>query len=156
MKPKTEAQERVERQGGKIEANLRFTLMWSCSDDLDLHVICPSGEEIYYDHNKSACGGELDVDMNAGGTKSDHPVENVIWTGDVPAGEYQVKLHNCSGNDIPFSVEISDGDTLTHLEGVWCVHSCAKSTALHSSGGVVYLQAKRRGWKHILHTCAQG
>ena len=156
MKPKTEAEERLERQGGKIAGNLRFTLMWSCLDDLDMHIICPSGEEIYYGHKCSACGGELDIDMNAGGNRSNNPVENVIWTGDVPTGEFKVKIHNCSGNEIPFSMEISDGDKLTHLEGFWYVNPRTSFATPRPPDGIVHRQAKSRGRKHIPYACAPG
>jgi uncharacterized protein YfaP (DUF2135 family) len=48
-------------------------------NDLDLHVVEPSGEEISFSHRKSASGGELDVDMNAGSQRNDKPVENIYW-----------------------------------------------------------------------------
>jgi uncharacterized protein YfaP (DUF2135 family) len=41
-------------------------IAWSNVNDLDLHVIEPSGEETSFSHRKSATGGELDVDINAG------------------------------------------------------------------------------------------
>jgi len=44
---------------------------------------------------KSTCGGELDVDMNAGGRVSNEPVENVFWAqGKAPHGKYKVCVCN--------------------------------------------------------------
>ena len=77
-----------------------------CSD-LDLHCICPSGEEIYYSHKDSACGGNLDVDKMQ---DCPNPVENIKWQGTPPRGEYQVYVNNfaCDDNQhpMPYNVEI--------------------------------------------------
>jgi len=48
---------------GEIE----FALSWNDENDLDLHVICPCGVEIYFSNKKcQTCGGELDCDMMGG------------------------------------------------------------------------------------------
>merc|ERR1712054_544407 len=70
--------------------------MWNTYDDLDLHVLSPSGANVYHG-NKKVGGGELDVDMNAGGQKSNKPVENVYFgqRGDsAPHGSYTVTVRN--------------------------------------------------------------
>jgi len=86
--------ERLEREGGK-SGEVQITLIWYNVNDLDLHVICPSGEEIDYQRKESRCGGELDVDMNAGGPDSDEPVENVVWAeGAAPEGKYVVQVEH--------------------------------------------------------------
>src|SRR6478672_1309693 len=40
--------ERVKAAGGEIDAELRVSLSWNNFDDLDLHVVEPNGNEIYY------------------------------------------------------------------------------------------------------------
>lgn len=73
---------------------MRVTLIWENCNDLDLHLIEPSNEEIYYGHRTSAAGAELDIDANGGGCRNHSPVENIAY-GDgvtVPTGKYQVKV----------------------------------------------------------------
>ncbi len=63
----------------------QFTLIWDKDGvDLDLHVVEPSGKEIYWEEPKGAQGGELDVDN----TKGFGP-ENIYWLveSDVPGAE---------------------------------------------------------------------
>ncbi|HEY8025414.1 MAG TPA: DUF2135 domain-containing protein [Burkholderiaceae bacterium] len=52
---------------GKPQARLRVVLMWDTDGtDLDLHVISPDGEHVFYGHRSSANGGALDVDVTTG------------------------------------------------------------------------------------------
>lgn len=81
------------------DGELRFTLIWGSGDDLDLHVVEPGGERIYYNHRTSATGGELDRDDNASGRCSSDPepggVENVFWpVAGAPTGTYTVEIDN--------------------------------------------------------------
>jgi len=107
--------DRLDREGGKT-GEVQITLIWNNVNDLDLHVVCPSGERIYYQHNRSRCNGELDVDMNADGRNSNEPVENVFWPeGGAPTGEFQVFVHHFKNQGAPdptkFEVAIKyDGD----------------------------------------------
>lgn len=119
-----EMRQRVTAAGGRYEGvDVRASLMWNNRNDLDLHVIAPSGEQIFFNHKRSACGGWLDVDMNVGG-ESIKPVENVQWAkGTAPAGDYRVVVRNYrfhEGGTAPtkFMVELEvDGD-IQHFEGV--------------------------------------
>jgi hypothetical protein len=105
--------EKVKRAGGNVDATLRVSLAWFNSDDLDIHVLEPSGNVI----NFSNKDGKLDVDMNAGGPSSREPVENVQWTGRVPDGRYTVNVHNYSKResvDVGFVLEVEfDGNIQT-------------------------------------------
>ena len=85
-------EKRLEREGAKRGA-VQISLMWNNWNDLDLHVITPSGEHIYHDHRKSTCEGELDVDMNFKPT-SKTPVENIVWTRTPPAGVYRIGIRH--------------------------------------------------------------
>ena len=87
-----ELRARLEREGAR-SSDVQVSLMWNNYNDLDLHVVCPSGERIHGGNRKSACNGELDVDANVR-PDSRKPVENVVWPeGEAPAGTYQVFVH---------------------------------------------------------------
>ncbi|HYV37679.1 MAG TPA: hypothetical protein VE988_18465, partial [Gemmataceae bacterium] len=70
---------------------VQITLYWANKNDLDLHVVCPSGEEIYFE-NRQKAGGKLDVDMNVKYEEAVAPaMENVFWPqGKAPKGTYKV------------------------------------------------------------------
>ena len=74
-----EIKQRVTRAGGLYEnVDIRFSLAWNNRNDLDLHVVTPSGYHIYFRDKKAPCGGYLDVDMNVNG-ETTKPVENTRW-----------------------------------------------------------------------------
>ena len=89
--PDEELTQRLEERGAS-RGDLNFALQWSTSDDIDLHVTCPTGERVFF-RNKTACNGTLDLDANmrSQGIVAD-PVENVVFE---PAmtGIYVVQAH---------------------------------------------------------------
>jgi IPT/TIG domain len=105
--------------------DVQITLVWDDTNDLDLHVIDPSGEEIFYNHTMAASGGRLDVDANAGcGSTTSSPRENIFWpTGQAPNGTYTVRVvffEACTDPAVssPFTVNaIVDGSFMTLFEG---------------------------------------
>jgi hypothetical protein len=105
-----EIRRRVEEAGGRYENNeIRASLIWESYSDLDLHVITPSGEHIYYGNKRDRRGGYLDVDMNAGGPRTNKPVENIRWASNAPEGRYRVYVHNYADRNHrsnPYSVEL--------------------------------------------------
>lgn len=85
--------------------DVQVSVSWSDTSDVDLHVLEPSGEEIYFGHAKypetSATGGTLDLDSNAGCSRDDDGTlagthfsnENIVWpAGQGPSGTYTVRL----------------------------------------------------------------
>lgn len=122
-------QGRVARAGGQ-KGEVQFSLAWESLNDVDLHVIAPSGEHISYSHRSSKCHGELDVDMNAGsvaneGSKdfSEEPVENVRWLPrKAPTGRFTVLVHQFRWrNDRRtdnFQLLINLGQSTQVIEGV--------------------------------------
>ena len=112
---------RLRREGGKT-GDVRVSLIWNNKNDLDLHVVPPSGEEVYYAHKNTRCGGELDVDMNVRGD-STKPVENIYWpAGGAPRGKYRVYVQNYAFHERPqapydYTVEVYVAGTATRYQG---------------------------------------
>jgi hypothetical protein len=72
--------------------DVQVTLRWNNTADIDLHVMDPFEEEIYYRQPMSESGGELDVDANGDCIElTTNPVENIFWPyGQAPVGRYRV------------------------------------------------------------------
>jgi hypothetical protein len=94
---------------GQVQA----TLSWANNDDMDLHVIDPSGEEIFYGHDASESGGVLDRDVIPGCEASEignGNVENIFWPADgAPSGTYRVfvnEYHNCSDTNGQWTLQV--------------------------------------------------
>ncbi len=115
--------ERLDREEGE-RGEVTVTLMWNGDADLDLRVTCPNGEEVFF-NQPNACGGTLDVDMNAadaGGPTSDEPVENIVWEDGAPSGRYRVRVDNYESrsdgdNATPFRLRVINGDETEIIEG---------------------------------------
>lgn len=102
---------KVKRAGGRVDGELRVSLEWFNYDDLDLHVIEPTGREIWFSSKVSPSSGALDVDMNVGGNGSREAVENVVYTDLISMndGIYKVDVVNYTKReniDLGFNVEI--------------------------------------------------
>ena len=118
-RPPPATNEEVTRRGGRI-GRMNVVLSWQGNDDLDLHVVCPSGDIINYQETQH-CGGTLDVDANHVGVV-DNPVENVVWD-DPPRGRYKILVARFEDRDprsatTPFTVELKiDGQVVKSASG---------------------------------------
>jgi hypothetical protein len=119
-----EIRQRLLKAGGRFEnCSIRASLLWNTFDDLDLHVVTPAGEEIYYGNKVASCGGELDVDRNAGRRETRKPIENTRWPkGTAHPGKYHVFVRNYAYHDdemgdVPFKVELDIDGTIQTFEG---------------------------------------
>lgn len=98
---------------------LRFSMAWQGDTDIDLHVLTPGGEMIYYGL-RSAGGGTLDVDDCVSGTCSSPGavhVENVVFDSSAAAGVYTYWAVNYAGTQsLDVTVEVftdTDHETFT-------------------------------------------
>jgi uncharacterized protein YfaP (DUF2135 family) len=98
---------------------VQVNLTWNSKADIDLYVVDPFGNEIYWNNRGSefvgvpsndgtssstfgrvpgSSGGVLDVDSNAGCSSDGPRAENIVWPAGVvpPSGEYTVRVNNWS------------------------------------------------------------
>ena len=106
--------ERVKAAGGDVTGHLRASLSWSNHDDLDIHMHEPGRSRIYYSSPRSVTGGNLDVDMNAGGRRSREPVENITYPtrSRMRDGRYKVVVNQYQrreNTNLGFTVELEIG-----------------------------------------------
>lgn len=117
--PQDELDARLQDRGGQL-GDLNFALFWNSVDDIDIHVTCPSGEQINY-IAPSGCGGTLDVDANVGGDRLNDPVENIFFSDPLP-GTYEVRVHlysNRTAGPKPFTLRVRQSDgTMQDFSGV--------------------------------------
>ena len=81
----------AEKEAEELEGSgdLEVVLLWNFEGDIDLHVVEPSGYEIYFNHMTSPeTGGYLNIDNQDGGEGSK---EKVYWVHP-PKGQYKVFL----------------------------------------------------------------
>ena len=78
---------------------VQVSVSWDGDSDVDLHVVDPNSEEIYWDQLTSSSGGQLDLDSNADCELDHKRNENITWSK-APAGEYIVRLDYYKNCDI--------------------------------------------------------
>ena len=106
--------DRVEPAPEPSTGDVQILLEWNNYNDLDLHCVDPSGEEIYFSNRVSRTGGQLEIDMNAGGRENRNPIENIYWqTGQAPSGTYRIYINYYDKHDVtdetPYKITIIYG-----------------------------------------------
>lgn len=99
--------------------DIQVSVSWDDTSDVDLHVIDPNGDEVYFSNPVVASGGHLDIDSNAGCTDdrdATHPAgfhknnENIVWpVGRAIPGDYRVVLDyysNCGTSPTDWVVTV--------------------------------------------------
>lgn len=95
--------------------DVQVSLTWPSAADLDLHVVDPDGDEIWYsDTGPTDEGGYLDHDANAGcGERAPEPAENIVWpSGRAPSGTYQARVvvfDTCDAADLDWHLVVRVG-----------------------------------------------
>lgn len=103
--------EKVKAAGGNVTGDLCCRLAWYNYDDLDLHMVEPSGTHIFFGCRRSVrTGGMLDVDMNVN-PNTREPVENVFYSdrSRLLEGVYHLYVHQYNSRESSntgFDVEI--------------------------------------------------
>jgi hypothetical protein len=104
------------------DGEITVTLAWKTSDDLDLHLVEPDGNVVFYKRPTSPNGAKLDIDMNADGGSSNTPIENICYLRVPPGGTYKVLVHffsrNSSDPEIPYTVYVRNGRTEKYFTAV--------------------------------------
>ena len=95
--------------------------MWDTRADLDLHVIDPTGLEVYHGQPYGTGGGELDVDANSRCGGSDIRAENIVWPpGLAPSGRYTVRVNHwsaCGASATRYILGVVNGRSLQTFDG---------------------------------------
>lgn len=79
---------------GTGTGELQINVTWDLAADVDLHVIEPSGEEIFFGNAVSDTDGTLDLDSNRNCDIDDVFAENVTWEpGTAASGNYVVRVN---------------------------------------------------------------
>ena len=103
--------------------DVQVTLSWDRDSDVDLHVVAPGGEEIFYAHPRSASGGTLDLDSNAACDIDGVRNENITWpTGRAPRGQYTVRVDywsSCGVSSTNYTVRVNNGGSVQVVSGTF-------------------------------------
>lgn len=102
-----------------VSGDVQISVSWDAPSDVDLHVVEPSGEELYYGHSSSATGGQLDVDSNAGCAIDGRQIENIRWPS-APGGSYTVRVDywdSCGVGSTNYLVTLRRGASAQTIPG---------------------------------------
>jgi uncharacterized protein YfaP (DUF2135 family) len=101
--------------------DVQVTLSWDADSDVDLHVVSPNGDEVYYARREVPSGGTLDLDSNAGCSIDHVRNENITWpVGRAPRGHYIVRVDywsSCNVARTAFSVLVNNSGAVQVATG---------------------------------------
>lgn len=97
---------------------VQVSISWDAPSDVDLHVVEPGGEEIFWLNDVAASGGVLDLDSNPGCDIDNVNNENITWE-DPPSGQYIVRVDyfaSCGVSETNYvvTVRVEGEDTRTY------------------------------------------
>ncbi|ESU29105.1 hypothetical protein FLJC2902T_11440 [Flavobacterium limnosediminis JC2902] len=98
--------------------DVQISMTWDTQSDVDLWLIEPDGNKIYYADKTSSSGGELDFDNTV-----EYGPENIFFNTTAPSGTYTVKVNYFSGapTTTHYNVVVKNGSTITNYEGTLTV-----------------------------------
>ena len=101
--------------------DVQVTLSWDAESDVDLHVVDPNGDEVFFANRQVPSGGELDLDSNAGCSIDSVRNENITWPeGSAPQGTYTVRVDYwsaCSVAATNYTVLVNNGGNVEIFTG---------------------------------------
>ena len=91
--------------------DVQVTLTWGGTCDLDLHVVDPAGDDVWWQNQPSESGGVVDCQDTCAPEAHGGP-ENIYWPkGSAPSGEYTVVIdyHDTCGGEgaTPWTVRVT-------------------------------------------------
>lgn len=73
---------------GLLDTDVRIVIEWTNDDaDIDLWVIEPNGEKVYYNYQTSSSGGTISNDMTDGYGPEEYAIRRA------PSGEYVIRIN---------------------------------------------------------------
>lgn len=104
-----------------VGGDVHVSLSWDVNSDVDLHIIDPNGDEIYWNNRSTTSGGVLDLDSNAACVIDGVRNENVTWPeGSASPGLYTVRVNYWSSCGVPatnYVVSINHGGQVSRFSG---------------------------------------
>jgi hypothetical protein len=91
--------------------DVQINITWDSKADVDLHVMDPTGQEIFWANRSSTSGGQLDLDSNAGCASDGPRAENIFWASGLiaPHGDFYIRVDdwsNCGATQTDYVVTV--------------------------------------------------
>ncbi len=90
--------------------DVAVVLTWTGPSDVDLHVVDPKGQEVYWNAPTTPEGGKLNLDSNPACALDNANQEIISWpTGTAPTGTYNVLIDyydSCNQTSAPWTIKV--------------------------------------------------